>query len=145
MMVNEMKAYLRSDQSRPVGQSNAPVRSWLKPRPHLLLRLRYGLIFSSPGAIQSTIATFMVLVSSARDPLAPFCIYKAGEEAKVFHFNWLTRSAMSSTSSLDASSNLCSRPQHSFKSCRKTSCSRFSLDGIGSRVWFMKKLPLTFL
>ena len=51
-------------QSSPAGQSNAPVTSWLKPRPVLEFREMGGTKGSPGGIIQSMIADFKLLVSS---------------------------------------------------------------------------------
>lgn len=69
------RTYLGKAQSMPAGQSNAPVLSWWKPRVVLILRLSGGLVVCPGKVIQSTMAVFIVFVSSARAPFTPFSIY----------------------------------------------------------------------
>ena len=65
------------DQSKPAGQSKAPVRSWWNPRSALTLRASGGLRGWPRGVIQSKTAPFKLLVSSALAPEEPFWIYAA--------------------------------------------------------------------
>ena len=62
-------------QSRPTGHKRAPVRSWLNPRPDFTLRGIWGVNDWPFRVIQSTIAPFIPLVSSALALLEPFWIY----------------------------------------------------------------------
>ena len=62
-------------QSRLAGHKRALVRSWLNPRPDFTLWGMWGVNDWPFGVIQSTIAPFIPLVSSALAPLEPFWIY----------------------------------------------------------------------
>ena len=61
-------------QSSPAGHKSAPVHSWLKLWPALMLRGMWGLSDWPLGVIQSMIALFIPLVLSALTPFAPFWI-----------------------------------------------------------------------
>jgi hypothetical protein len=63
--------YSELDQSRPAGQSNAPVRSWWKPRSTFTLRARGGMRFCPFGVIQSRTLPLRLFVSSPLAPDAP--------------------------------------------------------------------------
>lgn len=64
--------YAWFDQSSPVGQRSAPVRSWLNPRSTLTFRAMGGVRACPFGVIQSRIAPLRLFVSSPLAPEAPF-------------------------------------------------------------------------
>lgn len=63
--------YSELDHSRPAGQSNAPVRSWWKPRSTFTLRARGGTRLCPFGVIQSRTLPLRLFVSSPLAPDAP--------------------------------------------------------------------------
>lgn len=65
------QTYSASNQSRPAGQSNAPVTSWLNPRSDLMFCERGGMTACPLGTSHSRTADLRVLVSSPRAPEAP--------------------------------------------------------------------------
>ena len=67
--------YSEFDQSKPAGQSGAPVRSWWNPQSVLTLRARGGFSGCPLGVIQSRTAPFRLFVSSAWVLEAPFWIW----------------------------------------------------------------------
>jgi hypothetical protein len=74
ILLNSAKAYSGFDQSRPAGQSKAPVTSWLNPRSDLMFRERGGMSGCPLGTSHSSMADLRVLVSSPRAPDAPLPI-----------------------------------------------------------------------
>ena len=73
-VLSNVNTYSEFAQLRPAGHRSAPVRSWLKPWPHLILRGMWGFKDWPLGVIQSMTALFMLLVSSALVPFTPFWI-----------------------------------------------------------------------
>lgn len=59
------------DQSRPAGQSNLPVTSWLNPRSDLIFWERGGMSGCPLGTSHLRTVDFKVLVLSPRAPEAP--------------------------------------------------------------------------
>jgi len=116
------------DQSRPAGQSSAPVRSWLKPRSTFTFLDNGGLRAWPFGVIQSRTVPFRLLVSSARALDDPLRIWFAGKTIEPSQGCRLTMSATKMISSSELLNKRSSRPGTIWRSFWKTPCSLISLN-----------------
>ena len=122
-------AYSVFAQSNPTGQSNAPVRSWWKPRSILILRPSGGLRDWPRGVIQSNTGPLILFVSSDRALETPFWSFE--QKFWISHITYVsimrTIPAISSISPSSPFRRHPSRPGTICNSDSKTWCTRLSL------------------